>query len=474
LLRGRFNFWIDIKSSVRPRAPSEPAPGLVDVGDVAGKMAVTSNSKSVWGWAMYDWANSAFATTVMAGFFPLFFKQYWSMGADINTSTALLGFGNSAASLLVALCAPILGILADRGRTRKTFLICLAYSGSLATALLWAVPKGEWEWAILCYGAGIICFAGANIFYDALLVVVAPPPERDRVSSLGYAMGYLGGGLLFVLNVLMVQQPQWFGLANSGQAVRHAFLSVAIWWAGFTVFLMVWVHEEKSAMPPVAAFNFLKQGSLQLSNTVRRLFRLKSAGLFLLSYWCYMDGVDTIIRMAVDYGLSIGFTGTDLMLALLVVQFVGFPSALAFGRLSRGWGPRNCIFMAIAGYAAATLWGAFMTQRMDFYILAIVIGLFQGGIQALSRSYYTRFIPAGQSAEYFGLFNMMGKFSAVIGPAFVGGVGLISRKILMPATPTSEQLQHVGQLASRLGIGSILIFFVAGALLLAFSIKNEA
>lgn len=447
--------------------------GPVDAGNVAGKMTLNKNSKSVWGWAMYDWANSAFATTVMAGFFPLFFKQYWSMGADINTSTALLGFGNSAASLLVALCAPVLGVLADRGRTRKTFLICLAYSGSLATALLWVVPKGEWGWAIICYGAGMICFAGANIFYDALLVVVAPAPDRDRVSSLGYAMGYLGGGLLFVLNVLMVQQPQWFGLANSGQAVRYAFLSVALWWAGFTIFLIMWVQEEKSALLPVNVSDFLKQGCLQLKNTVRRLFKLKSAGLFLLSYWCYMDGVDTIIRMAVDYGLSIGFTGKDLMLALLVVQFVGFPSALVFGSLSRRWGSCNCIFIAIAGYATATLWGTFMKHRTDFYILAVVIGLFQGGIQALSRSYYTRFIPEGQSAEYFGLFNMMGKFSAVVGPAFVGMAGLMARKILMPTTPTSEQLHDAGQLASRWGIGSILLFFVAGALLLFASIKDE-
>ncbi|MDO9110729.1 MAG: MFS transporter [Desulfatirhabdiaceae bacterium] len=436
-------------------------------------MALNRNPKSVWGWAIYDWANSAFATTVMAGFFPIFFKQYWSVGTDINTSTALLGLGNSAASLLVALCAPVLGVLADRGSIRKTFLVCLAYSGALATALLWTVPMGEWGWAIICYGLGMICFAGANVFYDALLVVVAPAPDRDRVSSLGYAMGYLGGGLLFVLNVLMVQQPQWFGLASSEQAVQYAFLSVALWWAVFTIFLIMWVHEEKSVLQPVRDFDFLKQGVLQLKNTVRRIFRLKSAGLFLLAYWCYMDGVDTIIRMAVDYGLSIGFTGKDLMLSLLVVQFVGFPSALIFGQLSRRWGSRNCIFIAIAGYAAATLWGTFMKQRMDFYFLAVVIGLFQGGIQALSRSYYTRFIPEGQSAEYFGLFNMMGKFSAVIGPALVGMVGLISRKILMPATPTPEQLQHVGQLASRWGIGSILVFFIAGALLLFASKKYD-
>ena len=436
-------------------------------------MAVKSNAKSVWGWAMYDWANSAFATTVMAGFFPIFFKQYWSVGTDINTSTALLGFGNSAAGLLVLLCAPVLGVFSDRGSVRKRFLVILAYSGSLATAMLWGVPKGEWGWAIVCYCAGIICFSGANMFYDALLVFVAPAPDRDRVSSLGYAMGYLGGGLLFVLNVLMVQQPLWFGLTDSGEAVRYSFLSVALWWAGFTMLLLMWVHEPyKSPGALIDAYS-LKDSFRHVIHTAGRIFRNKAAGLFLLAYWCYIDGVDTIIRMAVDYGLSIGFDSGDLMLALLLVQFVSFPAALVFGRLSRWWGPRNCIFVGIAGYAMATLWGAFMKARMDFYMLSVFIGLFQGGIQALSRSYFSGFIPDGQSAEYFGFFNMIGKFAVILGPSFVGLVGLLSRKILMPATPTSEQLQYVGQLAARLGIASILVFFVSGAVLLYASIKYE-
>jgi UMF1 family MFS transporter len=436
-------------------------------------MAVKSKSASVWGWAMYDWANSAFATTVMAGFFPIFFKQFWSADTDINTSTALLGFGNSLAGLFVLLCAPLLGVLADRGRVRKKFLIFLAYSGSLATGLLWVVPKGAWGWAIFCYCLGVICFAGANIFYDALLIFVAQVSDRDRVSSLGYAMGYLGGGLLFAINVLMVQHPAWFGLADSGEAVRYSFLSAALWWAGFTILLLLWVHESDNVPGAVIDTDRLKDSFRQVGKTIRLLVANKPAGLFLLSYWCYIDGVDTIIRMAVDYGLSIGFDGGDLMLALLLVQFVGFPAALAFGALSRRWGPRNCIYIAIAGYAVVTLWGVFMKERMDFYLLSIVIGLFQGGIQALSRSYFTGFIPDGQSAEYFGLFNMVGKFAVILGPSFVGMVGLISRNILMPAAPTVEQIHHVGQLAARLGIGSILVFFITGAILLHASISSE-
>jgi UMF1 family MFS transporter len=432
-----------------------------------------ANTKSIWGWAMYDWANSAFATTVMAGFFPIFFKQFWSVGTDINTSTALLGFGNSAAGLLILVCAPMLGVLADRGRVRKKLLVTLAYSGSLVTGLLWMVPKGAWAWAIACYCLAVICFAGANIFYDALLVFVAPAAERDRVSSLGYAMGYLGGGLLFALNVLMVQYPAWFGLADSGEAIRYAFLSVALWWAGFTILLLLWVHETGSDHLSSGVADTLMDSFRQVAKTVRLLVRNRSAGFFLLAYWCYIDGVDTIIRMAVDYGLSIGFDGGDLMLALLLVQFVSFPAALAFGALSRKWGPRNCIYLAIAGYAFVSLWGAFMKERMDFFLLSIVIGLFQGGIQALSRSYFSGFIPEGQSAEYFGLFNMVGKFAVILGPSFVGMVGLISRNILMPPAPTAEQLHHIEQLAARLGIGSILVFFIGGAILLYASIKSE-
>ncbi len=432
------------------------------------------DNKTAWGWAMYDWANSAFATTVMAGFFPIFFKQYWSMGIDVNTSTALLGFGNSLASLLTAICAPILGVIVDRKAVRKSMLVSLAYSGALATALLYAVPKGNWSLAILCYGVGMICFAGANVFYDSLLVVVARPYDRDRVSSLGYAMGYLGGGLLFVLNIVMVQQSHWFGFTDSAEAVRYSFLSVALWWAGFTVFLILWVHEDELTEKNDIGSNLLTTGFLQFKNTVYNLFRFQTAaGLFLLSYWCYMDGVDTIIRMAVDYGLSLGFEGNDLMLALLLVQFVGFPSALMFGKLSSYWGSRTCIYIAIAVYGMATVWGASMSVKADFYILAFIIGLVQGGIQALSRSYYTQFIPVGRSAEYFGLFNMVGKFAAIVGPGLVGTVGLIARKILMPESATPEQVHQTGQLAARCGIGSILIFFIVGALLFYYSGKKN-
>ena len=424
-------------------------------------------SKLIWGWAMYDWANSAFATTVMAGFFPIFFKQYWSIGADVNQSTAMLGFGNSIASLLVALMAPILGAIADRGSFKKKFLISFAYLGVLMTAGLYLVGKGEWVLAIFVYVMGVIGFSGANIFYDSLLPSVADESNVDSVSSLGFAMGYLGGGLLFFLNVVMTLQPTIFGLADAGEAVRWSFVSVALWWGTFTIITIAWVPEPESGKNE-STENSVREGFNQLYRTFQEIRHLKTVLLFLLAYWFYIDGVDTIVKMAVDYGITIGFESNDLIIALLIVQFVGFPAALIFGRLGEHWGVRPSIFLAIGVYIAVTIWGTMMREKYEFYVLAVVIGLVQGGIQALSRSYYSRIIPKNQVAEYFGFYNMLGKFAAILGPTLMGIVGLMMRNVLMPENPSAEELIEVGQDAARWSIASIIVLFVIGAVLFYF------
>ena len=429
---------------------------------------MNKDKKAVWGWAMYDWANSAFATSVMAGFFPIFFKQYWSYGADVNMSTAQLGLGNSISSLFVALMAPILGAIADKGSAKKKFMIFFAYLGVLMTAGLFLVQKGEWVWAIFIYAMGIIGFSGANIFYDSLLPSVASQDRIDYVSSFGFAMGYLGGGLLFLINVLMTLMPEKFGLADAASAVRFSFVSVAIWWGLFTIFAILWVPEEKSPDSSRNIGKIIRDGFRQFIGTFRKIRYLKTVFLFLLAYWFYIDGVDTIIRMAVDYGMSLGFDSNDLIVALLITQFVGFPAALVFGQLGQRWGVRKSIYLAIVIYMFVTIWGIMMTNKQEFYILAIIIGLVQGGIQALSRSYYSRLIPIDQSGEYYGFYNMLGKFAAIIGPALMGIVGLIVKRILMPISPTPEQITSIGQLASRWSIGSLLILFLVGAILFYF------
>lgn len=414
------------------------------------------NKKTIFGWAMYDWANSAFATTVMAGFFPLFFKQYWSAGADVTMSTARLGFANSIAGIVVALFAPVLGAIADRGTAKKKFLLFFSYLGIVMASSLYMVSMGNWQMAVILYVLANVGFASGNIFYDSLITGVASENKLHFVSSLGFALGYLGGGILFALNVWMTLSPGTFGFADAAGAVKFSFLTVGVWWAVFSVPLFLFVKEPESACAG-SGTGAVRAGLAQLRDTFHEIRHLKTIFLFLAAYWLYIDGVDTIIRMAVDYGMSIGFEANDLIVALLITQFVGFPSAIGFGYLGEKIGARRAIFIAIAVYLFVSIWGAFMSDTREFYILAVIIGLVQGGIQALSRSFYAKIIPANKSAEYFGFYNMLGKFAAVFGPLMMGGVGLFVRS-----------LGYSSDIASRAGIASISLFFIAGGILLYF------
>jgi UMF1 family MFS transporter len=267
--------------------------------------------------------------------------------------------------------------------------------------------------------------------------------------------------------------PEKFGLPDAAYAVKCSFVSVALWWGGFTIFTLLWVPEESVNKESRLNIHTLREGLRQFFGTFRKIRHLKMVVLFLLAYWFYIDGVDTIIRMAVDYGISIGFNSNDLIVALLMVQFVGFPAALLFGILGEKWGVRRSIFLAIGIYMGITLWGAMMTSKYEFYILAVAIGLVQGGIQALSRSFYSRLIPKGQSAEYFGFYNMLGKFAAIFGPTLMGVVGLSARYFLMPHSPTEAQVASIGKAASRISIASVIILFIIGAILFYFVDEEE-
>ncbi len=382
----------------------------------------------------------------MAGFFPIFFKQYWSAGADVAHSTFHLGLANSLASIVIAALAPLLGAIADRGSARKKFLLMFGSLGVVMTGSLYFVERGDWIAATTLYVLASVGFLGGNIFYDALLVSVAETRQRDRVSSLGYALGYLGGGILFALNVWMTLQPQQFGLADAAEAVRLSFVCVAVWWAIFALPLLIFV-KEPTTDEPRPGFAVISQGLRQFRQTFREIRQLRVVWLFLLSYWLYIDAVDTIILMAVDYGMSLGLDSNSLIIALLITQFVGFPAALVFGRLGERIGAKTSIMLAIAVYIGVTLWAYQMTSVNEFYALAVTVGLVQGGIQALSRSMYSRLIPQDKSAEFFGFYNMLGKFAAVLGPFLMGWVGLISG-------------------SPRVAILSLILLFVAGAALL--------
>ena len=403
--------------------------------------------KKTVSWAFYDWANSAYATTVLAGFFPLFFRQYWSTDVEGVETTFRLGVSASIASLTLVVLAPILGAVADRTSTKKKLLFAFAFTGVLATFGLFLVGQGMWLLAIVLFTVGTIGFSGANVFYDALLLDVAPTSDRIHfVSGLGFALGYLGGGILFAVNVFMVLNPEFFGLADAGQAVKWSFLSVAIWWAVFSIPLMLFV-EETPRNTQISG-NVISDAFGQLKSTLLKLPSNRTILIFLLAYWFYIDGVDTIIRMAVDYGLSIGLQSNDLITALLLTQFIGFPAAIIFGKLGQKIGAKNGIFLGIFVYIVATVWAYFIKSGLEFFILSAMVGLVIGGIQALSRSLLGELIPHDQAAEYYGLFNMVGKSAAVIGPFLVGWTAAM--------------------FGARNSILSVIVLFVIGGALLYF------
>lgn len=361
----------------------------------------------------------------------------------VTTSTFYLGLGNSIASLIIVILAPLLGAIADAGGTHKRLLLRFAMLGMLATSCFFFVSEGMWPVAVVTYVIAIIGFSGANVFYDAMLPILAPRAKQHSLSALGFALGYLGGGLLFLINVIMTLKPGLFGLSGAADAVRWSFVSVALWWFVFTLPLVFFVKEKPEQAPRIS----IKTSLGNLWETVKRITADRNVLLFLLAYWFYIDGLATIIRMAVDYGLSIGVPSNTLITALLIVQFIGFPATLIFGRIGQKYGAKSGLWIALTAYVVATIAASFMQSSVHFYLLAVVLGLVQGGVQSLSRSLFSHLIPQERSGEYFGFLNMLGKSAAVVGPVLVGVVGVIAG-------------------STRVGIASVVVLFLIGMLFL--------
>ena len=408
---------------------------------------VYNNKKEILSWSLYDWANSTFSTTVMAGFFPIFFKQYWSTAAEVTVTTWYLGLANSIASILVATLAPFLGAIADKASVKKRLLIFFAFLGIISTGTLSIINQGQWIIAIVFYVTASIGFMSANIFYDSLLPSVAQKGKRDFVSSFGYALGYIGGGILFLINVLMYLKPELFGISDAASAIKLSFLTVAIWWAVFSIPIMVFV-KEPSVSENIGITNSIKLGFNQLKSTITTIKKFKVVTTFLIAYWFYIDGVDTVIRMAVDYGTSIGFSTSALITALLLVQFIAFPATLIYNWFASKIGIKRGIFIGIIGYVLISIFASLVSKEWHFYAIAVMIACFQGGIQALSRSLYSTIIPKSNAAEFFGFYNMFGKFAAIIGPPLVGYIGLVTGN-------------------PRIGILSVIMLFILGGIMLA-------
>jgi UMF1 family MFS transporter len=411
-------------------------------------------SRKVKGWALYYWGNHAFTTAIITVFFPIFFKDYWNHGVDASVSTFRLGLANSGASLIVALSAPVLGAIADKGGHKKRFLLGSAFMGAVMVFALHFVGLGEWQWAMFFYMAASIGYWWGNVFGDSMLVSVSEPGKFDMTSAIGYFSGYLGGGIFLILGLAMSLKPQLFGLVDAGAAVKLILILTAVWWLLFSIPLWYWVPEPTSSNSGGSLATSIADGFHQLVETFRHVRSYKPVFMFLVAYWVYIDGVNTIIQMAVDYGKAIGFGTTDLIMAVVLVQIVGIPAALIFGRIGEKIGPKRGIFIGLTVYTCVSLFASFMHSAWQFYALAAMIGLVQGGVQLLSRSYYARLVPADRAGEFFGFYNMLGEFAAIIGPVLIGTVSLLSG-------------------SPRLSILSVILLFALGAFLLTL-VKTDA
>ena len=404
-------------------------------------------SKEVISWAFYDWANSAFATTVIAGFFPIFFKSFWANSLSDTESTALLGIANSLSGFFILIFAPFLGALADITFRKKYMLVFFMLIGAGSTASFFFIYEGYWMIAVIAYILASIGFSGGNIFYDSLIIDVSNDQSRNQVSAFGYAMGYLGGGILFVVNVLMYLQPNIFGLASEIDAVLFSFLSVAIWWSIFTLPLIKFVKERKGEITSLSLTSTVKNSFFRVINTFKEIRQYKNLFYFLVAYWLYMDGIDTVVRMALAFGSDIGLASSELIVALIITQFIGFPSTIFFGLLAERFGLKILLYIGIGIYILICFGGLVISTIFGFYLLAGVIGLVQGGVQSVSRAVFSKMVPDGKDSEFFGFYNLVGKSAVIFGPMMMG---LVSYLFSDP----------------RAGIISLLILFIPGLLVL--------
>lgn len=407
-----------------------------------------SYRKIINAWSMYDWANSAFATTIMAAMFPPFYRaMVTAAGLGEANATAYWAYTTSIALLLVALLAPVLGAISDHTGGKKWYIAFFAALGVVGTGLFVFLGDQTYILGSILFIVGNVGFAGGNVFYESLLPHIAKKGDIDQVSTRGYALGYVGGGILLIVNVLWFMKPEWFFMPNVGFALRASFFSVAVWWALFSIPLFRHVPEPPAARAGQDGANVLRAGFGRLAHTFRQITRYKQLLLFLVAFWIYNDGIGTIMKMATAYGDEIGIGLTDMTIALIITQFVGIPFSFGFGWLARRMGTKRSILLSLGVYTLVSVAGYFMQTATHFYILAFVVGMVQGGSQALSRSLYGAMVPKNQSAEFFGFFSTSSKFAGIFGPLLFGVVS-----------------QVMG--GSRLSIVSLIVFFIVGGLLL--------
>ncbi len=407
-------------------------------------MEEKQHKSEIRAWTMYDWANSAFATTIMAAVLPVYYTSVAAGDLAPNIATAYWGYTSSISALLAAIISPILGAVADFSGSKKKFLTIFMALGVTGTALLYFIQSGDWLLASLFFLFGNVGFAGSLVYYDALLPHVARPDEIDQVSSRGYAMGYIGGGLLLAINLVMIMFLPDLLHVDAGLMTRLSFVTVAVWWLLFTLPLLLKVKEpERRIIPGEENFKPIEASLKRLVQTFKEIRRYRDLALAMLAFWIYANGIGTIIVMATAYGSELGFGQTTLIGTLLMVQFLAAPFAFLFAWLAKKLGTKKAIYISLSIYTIISIMGYFMYQEWQFWVLGALVATVQGGSQALSRSLIGKMIPKSKSAEFYGFFSVFEKFASILGPALFGVVSTIMG-------------------GSRLSIVSLIIFFGIG------------
>lgn len=398
---------------------------------------------------MYDWANSAYQTVIVASVFPIYFAEVASKGIDPNITQSRFAISKTIAILLTAVIAPILGALADSRPLKKPLLGWFLGIGVASTAAMFWIYQGDWKLAMTLSILSNVAVAGSIVFYESLLPHIASANEVDKVSTAGYAMGYVGGGLLLAFNLTMIQKPGLFGIPDAGTAVRLSFVSVAAWWLLFSIPLFRDVPEPKLTKdrPTHSIGAALRDSGRQLLQTFQELRKFKQALLFLVAFFIYNDGVQTMIAMAAIYAFQLGIPSSSLIAALLITQFVGIPFSFMFGAIAGKIGAKAGVFIGLTVYLGITIFAYWLQFAWQFYVLAIAVGMVQGGTQALSRSIFASMVPRAKSTEFFAFFSVFERYASLLGPALFAAMAKYGY--------------------GREAILSLIVFFVVGGILLS-------
>ncbi|MFL2700023.1 MAG: MFS transporter [SAR86 cluster bacterium] len=393
------------------------------------KFKLNKESKA---WIAYDAGNSAFATTIVAAFFPIFYKEFWSAGVDNLVAASYYSWTLTISNLALLFSAPIIGSITDLSRTTKRLFASFTLISIVFVALLFILELGAWFQALIFFGIANYCFSAGNILYDKMLVQIAPQSQLTRISSLGFAYGYLGGGFLFLINAVMTLSPESFGLSDASEAIRWSFIMVSIWWSLFLIPLLLYFKDRGNALYQES---LITESTVKVFTTLKNISKHKNAFLFLLAFFLYIDGVHTVMALASTFALNLGLESSAVIVGLILVQFVAFPATLVWSRIAASRGDRFVINIRIFVYIAIVVYSTTLSSATEFYILAAGVGSVQGGIQACSRSLFGKLVPEDKSGEFFGFFNTFGKAGAFIGPALVAIFISVFESITIALTP---------------------------------------